>query len=63
MTTDTGTPKPGSPEAIAAGCKCPAIDNHHGRGYRGQAGIYVYDMQCEVHRWKDWEDGSGWGSR
>lgn len=26
------TPKPGSEEAIAAGCNCPVVDNHYGRG-------------------------------
>lgn len=25
-------PNPGSAEAIALGCKCPRIDNGHGRG-------------------------------
>ena len=24
---------PGSEEAIAAGCKCPVMENNHGRGY------------------------------
>lgn len=26
------TPNPGSTEAIKAGCTCPVIDNHHGKG-------------------------------
>lgn len=25
-------PTPGSPEAVAHGCLCPALDNHHGLG-------------------------------
>lgn len=25
-------PKPGSKEAVEAGCNCPVIDNHHGEG-------------------------------
>lgn len=25
-------PNPGSPEAIEQGCRCPALDNGHGRG-------------------------------
>lgn len=29
---NTKTPNPGSEEAIAAGCNCPVIDNHYGRG-------------------------------
>lgn len=46
---------PGSDEAIAAGCKCPVLDNAHGRGYlggvkdeRGQT-VYVYNFDCPVH--------------
>lgn len=26
------TIRPGSPDAIAAGCTCPVIDNRHGNG-------------------------------
>jgi hypothetical protein len=26
------TPNPGTEEAIKQGCKCPVLDNHHGRG-------------------------------
>ena len=26
------TPNPGSDEAIRLGCKCPVLDNEHGRG-------------------------------
>lgn len=32
MTPLTPTPPPGSPEAVAAGCLCPVLDNAHGRG-------------------------------
>lgn len=42
-------PKPGSPEAVAAGCTCPVIDNGHGRGYMGQRGVYVMDGDCPMH--------------
>jgi hypothetical protein len=27
------TPSPGSDEAIAQGCSCPAVDNAHGEGH------------------------------
>lgn len=27
----SGTPNPGSAEAIEQGCKCPILDNNHGR--------------------------------
>lgn len=29
----TAKPTPGSPEAIAHGCRCPIIDNGRGRGF------------------------------
>lgn len=42
--------KPGSKEAIAAGCTCPIIDNHHGHGIviNGQT-FFWYDEKCPVH--------------
>lgn len=43
------TPNPGSDEAIAAGCRCPRMDNNRGRGYLGQEGIFVYSGDCPVH--------------
>lgn len=41
--------KPGSREAIVAGCKCPVLDNGHGSGYMGQPGIFVYSCGCPLH--------------
>lgn len=43
------TPRPGSLEAVADGCKCAVIDNHHGEGYGGQAGIYMMTAGCPLH--------------
>lgn len=64
MSERQDTPKPGSPEAITAGCKCPVIDNGHGLGYLGQAGVYVYNEDCPLHLWRDWfEEDSEWRSR
>jgi hypothetical protein len=40
---------PGSKEAISAGCKCPVLDNSHGKGYYGQEGVFVYSGGCEYH--------------
>jgi len=40
---------PGTQEAIDAGCKCPVTDNGYGQGYMGQAGVFVYNMECEIH--------------
>lgn len=42
---------PGSQEAVEAGCSCPQIDNHHGKGYREEEeGVYALDPQCSIHR-------------
>lgn len=43
------TPNPGSTEALDLGCTCPVLDNHQGHGYRGQAGVFIYAMNCPVH--------------
>ncbi len=43
---------PGSPTAINNGCKCPVIDNGHGRGmYTDTDGIAVYavNRDCPIH--------------
>ena len=48
MTTNA-VPNPGSDEAIAAGCTCPVLDNAHGKGYYGKAGVFVYTVGCPVH--------------
>lgn len=45
----TEPPAPGSEAAIDAGCTCPIFDNAHGRGYFGQAGIYVINASCPLH--------------
>ena len=51
---------PGSPEAVAAGCTCPRLDNGHGKGYLGgvkdqKTGetLFVYIVGCPVHHPKD----------
>lgn len=56
MTTQAPIPNPGSREAIALGCRCPQIDNAHGRGYlsgvKDETGttLFVYREDCPVHR-------------
>lgn len=40
---------PGTQGAIDSGCTCPVIDNHHGRGYQGRAGVYCYSSDCPIH--------------
>lgn len=44
-------PPPGSQEAIDQGCKCPVLDNGHGRGAYIKDGewIYWYSTDCELH--------------
>ena len=43
-------PNPGTQEAIDAGCICPVMDNHYGRGYMGIEGTFVYVVGCPVHK-------------
>lgn len=40
-------PNPGSDEAIAAGCTCPVMDNHHGAGvmHDGET-VFWFDYDC-----------------
>lgn len=44
---------PGSPEAIAAGCTCPRMDNANGAGsgYRAADGspLFWIDETCPIH--------------
>ena len=47
--TASAVPNPGSQEAISRGCTCPVIDNHYGRGYYGQPGVFVYVEGCPLH--------------
>ena len=46
---------PGSDEAIDAGCRCPCLDNGHGRGYlggvKGDDGntVFIVSSECPLH--------------
>lgn len=41
---------PGSYEAQRMGCRCPVIDNHHGRGRPGPDGpVFIYVASCPIH--------------
>lgn len=47
-----GKLNPGSPEAVAAGCLCPIIDNHHGKGVPiGKDGspLFWRSERCPIH--------------
>lgn len=41
-------PNPGSDEAIAQGCRCPVIDNHHGWGYWSKD-VFSINLSCPLH--------------
>lgn len=43
--------RPGSNAAVVAGCDCPIIDNHYGKGYRGDGVLYGWVMieSCPIH--------------
>lgn len=47
------TPKPGSPEAVAAGCSCPVMDNSHGRGWMGNPNMFAVNKDCPLHGKKE----------
>lgn len=42
-------PNPGSPEAYALGCKCPILDNGHGRGSGWGPGKFWINGDCPMH--------------
>lgn len=44
--------RPGTTEAIRAGCLCPVMDNGYGRGWRyvpGRESSYIYSSKCPIH--------------
>lgn len=47
---------PGSPAAIAAGCRCPVLDNGHGRGSGWGPGEFWISGDCPLH-WPRPENG------
>ncbi|RWE46806.1 MAG: hypothetical protein EOS79_11490 [Mesorhizobium sp.] len=55
--TTSAVPNPGSDEAAMRGCTCARIDNHHGKGWRGIPGVFVYTSGCIVH----WPAGTTFG--
>lgn len=50
---DLSLPNPGSPEAKAAGCKCPVIDNGRGLGWpddEAPGGVaWWINGECPIH--------------
>jgi hypothetical protein len=51
MAAENDRVMPGSVEAIRAGCICPQIDNHFGRGYGGDGEKYgwIRNFDCPIH--------------
>ena len=50
---------PGTPEALALGCTCPMIDNHHGQGAPSRKGrVWWVNEGCPLHWPKDQEEPS-----
>jgi hypothetical protein len=47
MTDQQKPVTPGSDQALDAGCRCPVLDNAHGRG-RGD-GTYWISERCPLH--------------
>jgi hypothetical protein len=50
-------PNPGTQEALSQGCTCPVVDNHHGKGFRGHKGVFIYFANCPVHDRKSPTEG------
>lgn len=46
---DMRSDAPGSKEAIAKGCKCSPADNHNGKGWLGEPGVYTTRLDCPLH--------------
>ncbi len=46
---DEAVPNPGSEEAVKAGCRCPVIDNHYGKGT--PYGFWMSE-DCPLHGYK-----------
>lgn len=43
-------PNPGTEEALAAGCRCPVLDNRHGLGgFDLPDGMFWFNEQCPLH--------------
>jgi hypothetical protein len=43
---------PGSPEALANGCTCDPVENHHGKGEmlpEGRGPVFCPDNDCPLH--------------
>ncbi len=48
-TVKEGIPNPGTEAAQKAGCRCPVMDNHYGKGYYNDGKTFVYNMSCPLH--------------
>ncbi len=48
-------PNPGSKEALRQNCRCPILDNEHGKGYQFQMDVFVISENCPLHTIPAWE--------
>lgn len=49
MSDTNAVPNPGSNDAIARGCICPVLDNHHGAGMGWGANTFWIREDCPLH--------------
>jgi hypothetical protein len=60
MSETEQTFNPGSDAALERGCKCPVLDNGHGRGHLGDGEQFGWWIQqdCPLHgsRLRTWEE-------
>lgn len=49
MTDFDPSNEPGGQGAVTRGCTCPVIDNHHGKGARGEGKAWFIDPTCSIH--------------
>ena len=62
--TDKEFLPPGSCEAGDAGCRCPVLDNEHGKGYLGDGDQFGFVINCDcplhgkedIRKWKELND-------
>jgi hypothetical protein len=57
-------PNPGSQAALDLGCKCPVMDNNHGKfapWHDERTGVtgWWFNLKCAIHGTGDWEGKDG----
>lgn len=52
----TDTPNPGSDEALAQDCRCPVLDNNHGKYAPYPPDGFWISGNCPMHGWELCDD-------